>query len=142
MQNFLRLWDSSGLAQIHAGQVFMIAIGLLLLFLAIRRASAVIAGAHRFWRHSRQYARAGMAWSAVENAVYAGDPVLLAEIARALGVSLWPITKGVAGRLPCRCGTLQLAVEQLAEHASFSNGMLYNFYTVAIASGVAPGDFL
>jgi oxaloacetate decarboxylase beta subunit len=33
---------------------------------------------------------------------------------------------------------LQLAVQQLAEHASYSNGMLYNFYTVAIASGVAP----
>ena len=29
------------------------------------------------------------------------------------------------------------SLTQLAEHASYSNGMLYNFYTVAIASGVA-----
>ena len=37
MDNLLRLWESSGLAQIQPGQAFMIMVGLLLLFLAIRK---------------------------------------------------------------------------------------------------------
>ena len=37
MDNLLSLWNSSGLAQISLGQLFMIVIGLLLLFLAIRK---------------------------------------------------------------------------------------------------------
>ena len=37
MDKLLLLWGSSGLAQIQLGQAFMILIGLLLLFLAIRK---------------------------------------------------------------------------------------------------------
>jgi len=37
MDNILQLWISSGLAQMTLGQAFMMLIGLLLLFLAIRR---------------------------------------------------------------------------------------------------------
>ena len=139
MQNFLRLWDSSGLAQIHAGQVFMIAIGLLLLFLAIRKGfEPLLLVPIGFGGILANIPGAGMAWSAVENAVYAGDPVLLAEIARALGVSLVADHKELLAAYHAAAAPLQLAAEQLAEHASYSNGMLYNFYTVAIASGVAP----
>ena len=37
MDNLLQLWNSSGLAQIDLGSAFMMIIGLLLLFLAIRK---------------------------------------------------------------------------------------------------------
>jgi len=37
MDNFLSLWNDSGLAQMDVGQGIMISIGLLLLFLAIRK---------------------------------------------------------------------------------------------------------
>ena len=139
MENLLLLWDSSGIAQIHAGQAFMIAIGLLLLFLAIRKGfEPLLLVPIGFGGILANIPGAGMALSAVENAVYAGDPAMLAEFAGALGVA---ITASPAELLAAYHGAgapLQLALTQLAEHASYSNGMLYNFYSVAIASGVAP----
>jgi len=139
MENLLLLWDSSGIAQIHAGQAFMIAIGLLLLFLAIRKGfEPLLLVPIGFGGILANIPGAGMALSAVENAVYAGDPAMLAELAVALGVA---ITASPAELLAAYHGAgapLQQALTQLAEHASYSNGMLYNFYSVAIASGVAP----
>ena len=139
MENLLLLWDSSGIAQIHAGQAFMIAIGLLLLFLAIRKGfEPLLLVPIGFGGILANIPGAGMALSAVENAVYAGDPAMLAELAGALGVA---ITASPAELLAAYHGAgapLQQALTQLAEHASYSNGMLYNFYSVAIASGVAP----
>jgi sodium ion-translocating decarboxylase beta subunit len=142
MDNLLLLWESSGLAQIRPGQAFMILVGLLLLFLAIRKGfEPLLLVPIGFGGILANIPGAGMAYSAVENAVYAGDPVLLGEFARTLGVALTAFADNHRELLVAYQGAgpaLQLAVQQLAEQASYSNGMLYNFYTVAIASGVAP----
>ncbi len=142
MDNLLLLWESSGLAQIRPGQAFMILVGLLLLFLAIRKGfEPLLLVPIGFGGILANIPGAGMAYSAVENAVYAGDPVLLGEFARTLGVALTAVADNHRELLVAYQGAgpaLQLAVQQLAEQASYSNGMLYNFYTVAIASGVAP----
>jgi oxaloacetate decarboxylase beta subunit len=139
MDNLLLLWASSGIAQIQAGQAFMIVIGLLLLFLAIRKGfEPLLLVPIGFGGILANIPGAGLALSAVENAVYAGDPAMLAAFADALGMA---ITASPAELLAGYYGAgapLQMALTQLAEHASYSNGMLYNFYTVAIASGVAP----
>ncbi len=139
MDNLLLLWYSSGIAQIHTGQAFMIVIGLLLLFLAIRkRFEPLLLVPIGFGGILANIPGAGLALSAVENAVNAGDPAMLAEFAGVLGLS---VTASAAELLAAYHGAgapLQLALTQLAEHATYSNGMLYNFYTVAIASGVAP----
>ncbi|MDH5173182.1 MAG: sodium ion-translocating decarboxylase subunit beta [Gammaproteobacteria bacterium] len=142
MDNFLLLWQSSGLAQIQAGQAFMILVGLLLLFLAIRKGfEPLLLVPIGFGGILANVPGAGMAYSAVENAVHAGDPLLLGEFARLLGVTLGAVAdapREVLAAYQAAGPALQLAVQQLAEHASYSNGMLYNFYSVAIASGVAP----
>jgi len=142
MDNFLLLWQSSGLAQIQAGQAFMILVGLLLLFLAIRKGfEPLLLVPIGFGGILANVPGAGMAYSAVENAVHAGDPLLLGEFARLLGVTLGAVAdapREVLAAYQAAGPALQLAVQQLAEHASYSNGMLYSFYSVAIASGVAP----
>ena len=142
MDNFLRLWDSSGLAQIHAGQGFMILVGMLLLFLAIRKGfEPLLLVPIGFGGILANIPGAGMAYSAVENAVHAADPALLGEFARMLGVALTAAADNHRELLAAYQGAsapVQLAVQHLAEHAGYSNGMLYNFYTVAIASGAAP----
>lgn len=139
MDNFLRLWDSSGLAQIHAGQFFMILVGLLLLYLAIRRGfEPLLLVPIGFGGILANIPGAGMAWSAVENAVHAADPVVLGELARALGVSLTGNHKELLVAYHGAGPAVQMTAQHLAEQASYGNGMLYNFYTVAIASGVAP----
>ena len=139
MDNILRLWESSGLAQLQLGQGFMILIGLLLLFLAIRKGfEPLLLVPIGFGGILANIPGGGMAYSALENAINAGDPVLLGEFARVLGVSLTDNYKDLLAVYQGAAGPAQLAVDQLAAQASFSNGMLYNFYTVAIASGVAP----
>jgi sodium ion-translocating decarboxylase beta subunit len=139
MDNLLLLWNSSGLAQIHSGQAFMILIGLLLLFLAIRKGfEPLLLVPIGFGGILANIPGAGMAWSAVESALHAGDPVLLGEIARALGVALSDNYKDLLAAYQNASPAAQLTVQQLADHASYSNGMLYNFYLVSIASGVAP----
>lgn len=139
MDNLLLLWGSSGLAQIHTGQAFMILIGLLLLFLAIRKGfEPLLLVPIGFGGILANIPGAGLAYSALENAVYAGDPLLMGEIARLLGVALSDNYKALLSAYAGADVSVQLAVQQLVTQANFSNGMLYNFYTVAIASGVAP----
>ena len=127
------------MAQIEAGQCFMILIGLLLLFLAIRKGfEPLLLVPIGFGGILANIPGAGMALSAVENALHAGDPALLLEFARTLGLGASANREELLAAYNSAGEPVQIAVEQLATHASFSNGMLYNFYTVAIASGVAP----
>tara|TARA_R110002110_G_scaffold415561_2_gene650848 strand:- start:46008 stop:47312 length:1305 start_codon:yes stop_codon:yes gene_type:complete len=139
MDNILQLWSTSGLAQIGPGQAFMVLIGLGLLYLAIRkRFEPLLLVPIGFGGILANIPGAGMAYSAVENALHAADPVLLAKFASVLGVGLGADVSVLAHAYDAAGAGAHVAVQQLAQDAGFSNGMLYNFYTVAIASGVAP----
>ena len=61
---------------------------------------------------------AGLAYSAVENAVYAGDPVLLGEMARQLGVALTDNDKELLAAYYA-ADAVHLAVQQLAPGRRF-----------------------
>ena len=139
MDNLLLLWGSSGLAQLQAGQGFMVLIGLLLLFLAIRKGfEPLLLVPIGFGGILANIPGAGLAWSAVESALHSADPVVLAEIARALGAGLGDNYRELLAAYENAGLPAQLAVQKIAALAGYSNGMLYSFYTVAIASGVAP----
>ncbi len=138
MDNVLQLWSSSGLAQFTLGQGFMLLIGLLLLFLAIRKGfEPLLLVPIGFGGILANIPGAGLAYSAVENALHAGAPELLGEMARILGATVAE-PKTLLTDYHGASAQLRQAVEYLVTDAGFSNGMLYNFYTVAIASGVAP----
>jgi oxaloacetate decarboxylase beta subunit len=139
VDNLLLLWSSSGLAQIQAGQGFMIAIGLLLLYLAIRKGfEPLLLVPIGFGGILANIPGAGLAWSAVESALHSADPAVLAEIARTLGVALSDNYQELLAAYENAGPSAQVAVQKIAAHAGYGNGMLYSFYTVAIASGVAP----
>ena len=139
MTNLLQLWDSSGLAQMTSGAAFMILIGLLLLFLAIRRGfEPLLLVPIGFGGILANIPGAGLAYSAVENAVYAADPVLLASMAQSLALQAGSGASEILAAYGEAGVQTHLAVQAVAIDAGFGNGMLYNFYTVAIASGVAP----
>ena len=122
-----------------AGQCFMLLIGLLLLFLAIRkRFEPLLLVPIGFGGILANIPGAGMAYSAVENAALAGDPALLGEMSRALGMAATDNAKDLLAVYASGDASTHLALQHLALDAGFANGMLYNFYTVAIASGVAP----
>ena len=138
MDNILQLWNTSGLAQMGPGQAFMIIIGLSLLFLAIRKGfEPLLLVPIGFGGILANIPGAGLPYSAVENALYAADPVLLAQMAQVLGVAGTGLAE-LSTAYNSSNAAEHLAVLQLALDAGYNNGMLYNFYTVSIASGVAP----
>ncbi|QFU75312.1 sodium ion-translocating decarboxylase subunit beta [Halioglobus maricola] len=139
MENLLILWNSSGLAQVQLGQVVMMAIGLLLLFLAIRKNfEPLLLVPIGFGGILANIPGAGLAYSAVENALQAADPALLGEFASTLGLATFESTKDLLIAYDNAGASAHLAAEQLARDAGHGNGMLYTFYSVAIASGIAP----
>mgnify|MGYP002859410845 CR=1 FL=1 len=139
MDNLLLLWNSSGLAQMQAGQGLMIFIGLVLLYLAIRKGfEPLLLVPIGFGGILANVPGAGMAYSALENAVHGADPVLLSELARSLGVMVADNGKELLAAYDAAGAQPQLLADQLVSDAGYGNGMLYNFYLVAIASGVAP----
>ena len=123
----------------QAGQGFMVLIGLLLLFLAIRKGfEPLLLVPIGFGGILANIPGAGLAWSAVESALHSADPAVLAEIGRALGAALGDNYRELLAAYENAGPSAQVAVQKIAARAGYSNGMLYSFYTVAIASGVAP----
>ena len=142
MNNFLNLWHDSGLAQMDVGQGVMILIGLLLLFLAIRKGfEPLLLVPIGFGGILANIPGAGLAFSAVENAVQDADPAVLTELARTLGVAAIDDSKALLSAYASSAAQTKLLATQLVNDAGFHDGMLYIFYSVSIASGVAPGDF-
>ncbi|MAL93995.1 MAG: oxaloacetate decarboxylase subunit beta [Haliea sp.] len=138
MDNLLQLWGATGLAHIQPGQAIMIAIGLVLLFLAIRKGfEPLLLVPIGFGGILANIPGGGLAWSAAEAALHSGDPAVLADIARVLGADAAhadSLFKVLAEAPPM----LLHEATMVARGAGFSDGMLHVFYSVAIASGVAP----
>jgi len=146
MDKLMTLWTGSGLFNLEIGQFFMICVGLLLLFLAIRkRFEPLLLVPIGFGGILANIPEAGLAYSAVENAIHMARPEVLAALAGVMDVSYQAseaVTADVMAAFKeaykqAGVGVLSQA-SVIAQDAGYSNGMLYNFYTVAIASGVAP----
>ena len=138
MEHLMSLWLSSGVAQLTAGQAVMMMIGFLLLFLAINKNfEPLLLVPIGFGGIMANIPGAGLAYSAVENAIFAADPVVLDALAQALNVASDSAKEITHAYHNAPQATL-MAAKQVAGDAGYVNGMLYNFYSVAIASGVAP----
>ncbi|WP_192035389.1 sodium ion-translocating decarboxylase subunit beta [Halomonas sp. YLGW01] len=146
MDKLLTLWYGSGLYNLSLGQAVMIVIGLLLLYLAIhKKFEPLLLVPIGFGGILANIPEAGLALSAAEQAAHLASPEVLGRMVEALGLSQEPaatveatrhaIAEAVHGDL---APNLIRAAEDVAGDAGFTNGMLYNFYSVAIASGIAP----
>jgi len=121
------------------GQGAMILIGLLLLFLAIRKGfEPLLLVPIGFGGILANIPGAGLAYSAVENAVQGGDPALLLELAKTLGVATTDNAREMFHAYATGSAQVKMVATQLVNDAGFHDGMLYIFYTVSIASGAAP----
>ena len=139
MENLLILWHSSGLAQLALGQGFMILIGLLLLYLAINKGfEPLLLVPIGFGGILANIPGAGLAFSAVENALQSGNPEVLISFTKLLGAEAGASAKELYHLYEGSTAALHTAAQDLAADSGFANGMLYKFYSVAIASGIAP----
>lgn len=139
MENLYSLWVSSGLAQLQVGQLVMILVGLLLLYLAIvKNFEPLLLVPIGFGGILANIPGAGLALSGVERAILDGDVDLLTQMAQAFGMGAWESLTELRHAYEVSDASSHLLAQQLASDAGFTNGMLYNFYNVAIASGAAP----
>lgn len=139
MENLYNLWQSTGIAQASAGQMLMLAICLLLLFLAIRKNfEPLLLVPIGFGGLLANIPGAGMAFSATEFAIRQGDAAFLMQMAAVLQLPEWNSAQDLLAALNSASYQQLDALTTLALNAGYGNGMLYNFYSVAIASGAAP----
>ncbi|GHD31752.1 sodium ion-translocating decarboxylase subunit beta [Halioglobus pacificus] len=139
MENLLQLWSSSGLSQMTPGAAAMIAVGFGLLFLAVRKGfEPLLLVPIGFGGILANIPGAGLAYSAVENAILQGDAQLLMQLSAVLGLDPDAPVKALMEAAESAPAQVRSAAAAMAADAGFGNGMLYSFYSVAIATGVAP----
>ena len=138
MDKLLDLWLASGIYNISFGQLTMMIIGLVLLFLAVRKNfEPLLLVPIGFGGILANIPEAGLAMSAVENAIHFAKPEVLQGLAGALGVNGTEVHELTHAYHTSNVST-HAAASLVAQDAGYNNGMLYNFYLVAIASGAAP----
>ena len=146
MDKLLDLWTGSGLYNLTPGAASMIVIGMVLLYLAInRKFEPLLLVPIGFGTILANLPEAGLAASAVQNAIHAERPAVLAELAAVMGVSYeasQQITPEIISRFTEAYRGLDsdaaFAAAQVASDFGYSSGIIYTFYDVAIATGIAP----
>ena len=142
----MTLWTGSGLYNIGFGQLIMIAVGLLLLYLAIRKGfEPLLLVPIGFGGILANIPEAGLALSAAENAIHFAKPEVLAALAGILDVSYQAgqaVTPEVVEGFKhaykgASTGEVSTAIAA-AQDFGYTNGMMYNFYQVVIGSTVGP----
>lgn len=146
MEKILTLWYGSGLYNLSLGQAVMVVVGLLLLWLAIaKKFEPLLLVPIGFGGILANIPEAGLALSAAEQAAHLGRPELLTQMAQALGSTLpagvdidsWRHTLEELLHSDISPALVR-AANDIAMDAGFAHGVLYQFYSVAIASGIAP----
>ncbi|AZZ90961.1 sodium ion-translocating decarboxylase subunit beta [Hahella sp. KA22] len=146
MNGLSQLVYGSGLYNLEWGQAVMMAICLGLLFLAIRKGfEPLLLLPIGFGGLLANIPEAGLAMSAVENAIHLGSPEQLANLAAALNIP-FDVTQAVTPEIRHEFivaykgahAAMYQAVSFAAQDMGFTSGMLYQFFNVAIMSGVAP----
>jgi len=137
MISHLDLLYASGLAQLQVGQAVMIVVGILLLYLAIKREfEPLLLLPIGFGCILANIPGAGLAYSAIENALVSGDIEFATFIMELIGEmpghadSLMAVLK--------KDSLLYFSASEAALKAGYADGILFIFYQITIASGVAP----
>lgn len=137
MESVLALIQGMGIMHLGLGQAIMIAISLLLLWLAIaRQFEPLLLLPIGFGGLLSNIPEAGLAMTALDNLLHSGTTQQLAVIAEKLGSQVDPnaIKEALGLALP----SVRNELEVLAGDMGYTSGVLAQFYQVAINSGVAP----
>jgi sodium ion-translocating decarboxylase beta subunit len=139
MEKFVRLWQDTGIAHLDWGQGVMLLVGMLLLFLAIRKGfEPLLLVPIGFGAILANIPGAGLSLTALEAALEFGYEDVLTPIAELLGVAASTSSEELAALLQKASLADKAQATQIAMDNGFSDGVLYTFYKAAIASGVAP----
>ena len=138
MEKLIELFLASGAYNITGGQVVMIFVGLLLLYLAIKKNfEPLLLVPIGFGGIMANIPEAGLAYTAVENAVHFAVPEVMTSLAAALNITSTDPYDILTAYNSSSAAEHQAAIN-VALDGGYANGMLYNFYSVAIGSTAAP----
>ncbi|TVP58790.1 MAG: sodium ion-translocating decarboxylase subunit beta [Halomonadaceae bacterium] len=146
MDKLLDLWTGSGLYNLTPGNAFMLLAGMVLLYLAInKKFEPLLLVPIGFGTVMANIPEAGLAYSAVENAINSGRADVLASLAPLLGEN-FTTSQAITGDLMREMREAFRGLDaqgrfeagQLAANYGYSSGILHTFYSVAIATGIAP----
>jgi carboxybiotin decarboxylase len=146
MDKLLTLWEGSGLYNLTPGQAVMILVGFGLLYLAIaKKFEPLLLVPIGFGGILANVPEAGLAISALDQAIEVARPAVLHQMATALGATLDPLAGEEAWRATLKAlvdngaAPDQIrAARDVAMNVGYGDGLLYVFYQVAVASGIAP----
>ena len=129
------LWQSMGIPNLVWGQILMVLIGGLLIFLAIRKGfEPLLLLPIGFGCILANVPVAGLAEDGIGHLLLEAKPEHLAALAQTLGVPVAEVANGAR----YATGEALTAAKLLAHNLDYQPGMLHQFYSVAIGSGVAP----
>jgi len=146
MENILNLWTGSGLYNLTGGQLTMIIVCLFLLYLAVKKGfEPLLLLPIGFGGVLANIPEAGLALTAVENAIYFQKPDVLLALSQVLNIPFelgQEISKetlyAIKDAYKYADSTTLAAAQNIAADNGYANGMLANFYNVVIGSGVGP----
>jgi len=142
----MTLWTGSGLFNIEPGQLVMIIVGLVLLYLAInKKFEPLLLVPIGFGGILANIPEAGLALSAAENAIHFARPDVLAALASTLdvpyqaGQAVTPEIKEAFKEAYQSGGYATVsAASSIAQGFGYSHGMLHSFYMIVIGTTVGP----
>ncbi|MDR9467045.1 sodium ion-translocating decarboxylase subunit beta [Marinospirillum sp.] len=146
MDKVLLLWEGSGVYNLTFPQFIMIAICLLLLYLAIaKKFEPLLLLPIGFGGILANIPEAGLALSALDQAISVLNPETAKLFAQELGISLQTAAAEEQSREAIKAAIKSLEdpviyknLKAIAAAQGYTDGMLYTFYKVTIASGTAP----
>jgi len=140
MESIIALIKGMGIFHLQWGQAVMIAVSLLLLWLAIsRKFEPLLLLPIGFGGLLSNIPEAGLAMTALENLLHLGSPEQIAVIASQLGVPPDPaLIKTALNSAPI---SMVNQLEALSVDMGYSAGILALFYKVAIGYGIALRHF-
>lgn len=142
MQSLINLWNDTGIAHIEPGQAMMMLVAFGMLYLAIKKGfEPLLLLPIAVGTLMVNIPGAGMGWSAAEAAIRSGDATVLAKFSELFGIaansSMQDVLAAYREAYEVQ-GMLYKKAVALGSAAGFDSGMLYVFYSMTIASGVAP----
>ncbi len=137
MESIIALLKGTGIAHMEWGQLVMIAISLLLLWLAIaKKYEPLLMLPIGFGGLLSNIPEAGLALTALDSLLHSGTAEQIALVASQLNVA--PDLVSIKAALAQSPASVVAGLQSLAVDQGYSAGVLSMFYDVAIGSGIAP----
>ncbi|NOI67156.1 sodium ion-translocating decarboxylase subunit beta [Vibrio sp. 99-8-1] len=138
MESALALINDFGFLHLQWGQAIMILVGMVLLYLAIvKQFEPLLLVPIGLGGILSNLPDANLAVNAIEAAILAGKTDVMHAFASVLEIAD-TAPKAIKQAAEMATPEQKMTLHLLAEQFKYSDGMLYTFYSVAIASGVGP----